>query len=176
MLFTMITSLVVAASRNDVIGHGESLPWDLPEDLRHFKKLTAGHPVILGRVTYDSIIKRLGRPLPDRVSIVLSSKRGKQSNDVLWTGSLESGISMAQEVEARAGGSEIFVIGGASVYCQALPFVDKIYLTRVHREVAGDTHLPPDWLQGYTLAAQVDRPRPGSDCMYSFLEYVRETS
>ena len=170
----MIKSLIVAASRNDVIGCGESLPWDLPEDLRYFKRLTVGHAVILGRVTHDSILKRLGHPLSNRTSIVISSKHRDQSNDVLWTGSLESGFSIARDVEARAGRSEIFVIGGASVYRQALPFIDKIYLTRVHREVAGDAHLPPDWLQGYALTAQVDRPGSGSDCVYSFLEYARE--
>lgn len=170
----MITSLVVAASRNDVIGCDDDLPWHLPEDLRHFKKLTVGHPVIVGRVTFDSIIKRLGRPLPDRTSIVVSSKGGQQGDDVLWAGSLESGISIAREVEARTADSEIFVIGGASIYRQALPFIDKIYLTRVHREVAGDACLPPGWLHGYALTSQVDRPGAGSDCEYSFLEYARE--
>jgi dihydrofolate reductase len=170
----MITSLVVAASRNDVIGCDEDLPWHLPEDLRHFKKLTIGHPVVVGRVTYDSIIKRLGRPLPNRTSIVVSSKGGQQSDDVLWAGSLEHGISIAREVEARTADSEIFVIGGASIYRQALPFTDKIYLTRVHREVAGDACMPPGWLRGYALTSGVDRPAAGSDCEYSFLEYARE--
>lgn len=170
----MITSLIVAASRNEVIGCRESLPWYLPEDLRHFKKLTVGHPVVLGRVTYDSILKSLGRPLPNRTSIVISSKRGGQASDVLWAGSLESGISIAEKVEARAGNSEIFVIGGASVYRQALSFVDKIYLTRVHCEVAGDAYLPSGWLNNYVLTRRDDRPKSGVGCMYSFLEYVRE--
>ena len=171
----MITSLVVAASRNDVIGRGESLPWDIPEDLRHFKKLTAGHPVILGRVTFDSILKRLGRPLPNRMSIVISSSSGEQADNVLWAASLESGISIARELEARGAGTEVFVAGGASVYRQALPFVDKIYLTRVHREIAGDARMPSDWLQGYALTARADFPGPGSDCICSFLEYKQET-
>ncbi len=172
----MITSLIVAASRNDVIGHGASLPWHLPEDLRHFKRLTVGHPVILGRVTHDSILKRLGRPLPDRTSIVISSRCGEQADNVMWTGSLDSAISAARDVAARAGDSEIFVIGGASVYRQALPFIDKIYLTRVHREVTGDACLPPGWLRGFVLTAQVDRPGTGSDCVYSFLEYEKESA
>ena len=169
----MITSLVVAASRNDVIGSGESLPWDLPEDLRHFRKLTVGHPVIMGRVTYDSILKRLGRPLPNRTSIVITSKPREQTSDVLWAASLESGFSKARESEARMENSEIFVIGGASIYRQALQFIDKIYLTRVHREVEGDACLPPGWLQGFRASFQADSPGPRSDCGYSFLEFTR---
>jgi dihydrofolate reductase len=173
----MITSIVVAASRNDVIGQGQSLPWDLPEDLRHFKSLTTGHPVVLGRVTHDSILARLRHPLADRTSIVVSASRcGEPGNTVLWAASIESAISMAHEVEARAAAAEIFVIGGASVYRQALPFVSKIYLTRVHREITGDSSLPPDWLRGFRLVAREDRPGAGVDCLYSFLEYVRESS
>jgi dihydrofolate reductase len=161
----VITSLIVAASANDVIGSGGALPWHLPEDLRRFRRLTAGHAVVLGRVTHESIVARLGRPLPGRTSVVVSSRGpGPAHPEVVWAGSLDEALA------AAAGrGPEVFVLGGASVYEQALPRVNRVYLTRVHREVAGDTSMPPGWLAGFTLVARDDRPGHG----YSFLEYER---
>jgi len=170
----MITSLVVAASRNDVIGQGLSLPWFLPEDLRHFKSLTIGHPVILGRLTHESILARLGHPLTGRTSIVISSQpRAQQEDGLLWVPSVRSAISRASEVGARTAAGEIFVIGGASVYRQALPFVDKIYLTRVHSDISGDASMPSGWLEGFRLVARDDRPSLNGSHSYSFLEYER---
>jgi dihydrofolate reductase len=181
------TSLIVAAARNDVIGSGGSLPWYLPDDLRRFRRLTTGHPVVAGRVTHESILARLGHPLPDRTSIVVSSRSasagedasgGVASGGVVWVGSLVSAIRAARKIAigADGAGGEIFVIGGASVYQQALPYVDRIYLTRLHREVAGDTAMPPGWLDGFALTGAVDRPARGAESAYSFLDYVRETS
>jgi dihydrofolate reductase len=154
----VITSLIVAAARNDVIGAGGTLPWYLPEDLRRFKRLTVGHPVVVGRVTHESILTRLGCPLPERTSIVVSSRPAGQAGGpgVVWTTSLD----------------EVFVIGGASVYEQVLPQVDRVYLTRLHRDVDGDTAMPPGWLDGFTLTAREDRPGP--DGGYSFLDYRRD--
>jgi dihydrofolate reductase len=181
----MITSLIVAASSNEVIGAAGGLPWYLPDDLRRFKRLTNGHAVVVGRLTQESIVTRLGRPLPGRRSIVLSSRApGEVAAGTLWVTSLESGIAAARaaESEARAaeseaadvGGAEIFVIGGTTVYQQALPQVDRIYLTRVHREVAGDTSMPANWLDGFRLTGQEDRPAQGAEAAYSWLDYVRE--
>jgi dihydrofolate reductase len=182
------TSLIVAAARNDVIGSGGSLPWYLPDDLRRFRRLTTGHPVVAGRVTHESILARLGHPLPDRTSIVVSSRSAgagagevageDAAGGVVWVGSLVSAIRAARKIAigADSAGGEIFVIGGASVYQQALPYVDRIYLTRLHREVAGDTVMPPGWLDGFALTGAVDRPARGAESAYSFLDYVRETS
>ena len=89
----VITSLIVAAARNDVIGADGTLPWYLPEDLRRFKRLTVGHPVVVGRVTHESILTRLGRPLPERTSIVVSSRTaGQVGADVVWTTSLDAAV------------------------------------------------------------------------------------
>jgi dihydrofolate reductase len=187
----MITSLIVAASSNGVIGAAGGLPWYLPDDLRRFKRLTNGHAVVVGRLTHESIVNRLGRPLPGRQSVVLSSRApGEVAAGTLWVTSLESGIAAARaaESEARAaegtaaadaaaadgGGPEIFVIGGTTVYQQALPQVDRIYLTRVHRKVAGDTSMPANWLEGFRLTRQEDRPAQGAEAAYSWLDYVRE--
>jgi dihydrofolate reductase len=191
----MTTSLIVAAARNDVIGSGGSLPWYLPDDLRRFRRLTTGHPVVVGRLTHESILARLGHPLPGRTSVVISSRvpGGPVPAGVVFVTSLESALSEARaaESEARAAESEaraargetaqsstageIFVIGGTSVYQQSLPHVDRIYLTRVHREVAGDTSMPANWLAGFRLAGQEDRPAQGTEAAYSWLDYVRET-
>ena len=177
----MITSLIVAASPGDVIGASGALPWYLPEDLRRFRRLTTGHRVIVGRLTHESIVARLGRPLPERTSIVLSSgPAGATADGVVWVTSLDRALAAARAADAgaRAGtdGGEIFVIGGTSVYAQALPHVDRIYLTRVHREVTGDTSMPPHWLDGFVLAGREDRPATGSQSAYSWLDYVREPS
>jgi dihydrofolate reductase len=173
----MTTSLIVAASSNDVIGRDGSLPWYLPDDLRRFRRLTTGHPVVAGRVTHESILARLGHPLPGRTSIVVSSRSAGvvagevACGGVVWVDSLAGAIQAARKIAER----EIFVIGGASVYQQALPYVDRIYLTRLHREVAGDTVMPAGWLDGFRLTGTVDRPALGDESAYSFLDYVRET-
>jgi dihydrofolate reductase len=171
------TSLIVAAASNDVIGASGALPWHLPEDLRRFRRLTSGHPVIVGRLTHESIVARLGHPLPERTSVVLTSRAaGPAAERVVWAGSLQEAMAAAQAAGASAAAGEIFVIGGTSVYAQALPYVDRIYLTRVHCEVAGDTSMPPDWLQGFRLAGREDRPGRGAQSAYSWLDYVREPS
>ena len=118
-------SLIAAVASNGCIGRGGDLPWYIPEDLRHFKRLTMGRPVIMGRVTYEGIVARLGGPLPGRENIVLS----------------RSGLSLDEALKGRRG--EVFVAGGAQIYALALPRADRIYLTRVHRAVEGDAFFPP---------------------------------
>ena len=169
------TSLIVAAAENEVIGAAGALPWHLPEDLRRFRRLTTGHAVVLGRVTHESIVARLGRALPGRTSVVVSS-RGMPGGDgeVAWAGSVAAAMAAARAAEARgrgASGGEVFVLGGASVYEQALPEVDRVYLTRVHREVTGDTSMPDGWLDGFELVGRDHRP--DADGGFSWLEYER---
>ena len=173
----MIQSLIVAASANDVIGNDGSLPWVLPEDLRRFRSITKGHALIMGRKTYESILARLGHPLRDRTSIVLTSSRDNgRAASVLWANSLESAISMARDVSASAMKNEFFIAGGASVYGQAVAHSSKVYLTRVHQEFDGDTTMPPDWLRGFQIIGRSDSVDRSADCSYSFLEYLRETN
>jgi dihydrofolate reductase len=171
----VVTSLVVAASRDNVIGRGSELPWHLPEDLRHFRRLTVGHTVVMGRVTHESILSRLGHPLSGRRSIVISSSPREATGDsVAWAASVETAITMAQEPESAYAADEFFIIGGASVYQQSLPYVEKIYLTRICSEVPGDCRLAADWLEGFKLAASDDQRELDSEYRYSFLVYVRE--
>ncbi len=125
-------SLIVAASTNNVIGAQGGLPWRLPSDLRRFKSLTMGKPIVMGRVTHESI----GRALPGRQNIVITRQAGYAADGCDVVESIEAAI-------AKAGSArEIMVIGGSQIYEQCLPLADRVYLTRVHAEVEGDAFLP----------------------------------
>jgi dihydrofolate reductase len=127
----MKLTAVVAASDNDVIGRGNALPWHLPADLAHFKRLTLGKPILMGRRTFEAI----GRPLPGRRNLVLS-RGGFAAPGVEAVSSIEAACALV------AGEPELVVIGGAQLYQQALPQLRTIHLTRVHCTLDGDAHLP----------------------------------
>jgi dihydrofolate reductase len=131
----MRISLVVAASRNGVIGAHNELPWSLPSDLKHFKKLTLRHPVIMGRRTYESI----GKPLADRDNIVVTRREIIDNPQVYTVNSIEEAIALAERFAKRRRKDEIMVIGGGQIYAQIRPKATRIYLTRVHMDVEGDT-------------------------------------
>lgn len=136
----MTLTLVVAMGANGVIGVDGGLPWRLPEDLAHFKQLTMGHPMIMGRTTYESI----GRPLPGRTTIVLTRDTQWSAQGVEVASSLESALARAQQLD-----DEVFVVGGAQVYAQALEsgLVDLMCVTRVAASPEGDTLFPMiDWM------------------------------
>ncbi len=128
----MKISLIVAMAENRVIGQDGDLPWHLPADLKRFKRLTVGHTLLMGRKTFESI----GRPLPKRRSIVLSRNPDYQAPGAEVTTSLPRALELA------AGDDEVFVIGGARVFEEALGAADRLHLTRVHAEVEGDVKLP----------------------------------
>ncbi len=132
-------SLIVAVAENGVIGRDGDLPWRLPDDLRHFKAVTMGKPVLMGRRTWDS----LKGPLPGRRNLVLSRNAALQRSGAEIVSSLEDALRVAADVD------ELVVIGGAQLYALALPVADRLYVTRVHASVSGDTHFPEiqweDW-------------------------------
>lgn len=130
----MSLSIVVAVAENGVIGNANDLPWRLPDDLRRFKTLTLGKPVVMGRKTYDSI----GRPLSGRTNIVVSRQADLQIAGCIVVNCVDAAIVAA----GVAGTSEIMLIGGAELYRRALPAVNTIYLTRVHANVPGDRFFP----------------------------------
>lgn len=164
----MKTSMIVAADPNDVIGKDGGLPWHLREDLRRFRTLTTGHAVVAGRATHDSIVDRLGRPLPGRVTLVASRTRAGAAEDVIYLPTVEDTLVAARTIEAFAGGDEVFIIGGAEIYRATLTEVDGVYLTRLAEPVEGDTVLPPGWLKGFRLVE--DDPREG----FTFETYERD--
>ena len=134
-------SLVVAQAKNRVIGRSNDLPWYLPADLRHFKELTTGHTVIMGRKTWDSIVARLGHGLPNRTNIVVTRNQDLKIPDVTVAHSFNEAVRTAGE-------GELFVIGGAAIFEAALPLADRIYMTQVQADVEGDVQMPelgPEW-------------------------------
>jgi dihydrofolate reductase len=164
----MIVSLIVAASENDVIGKNNTLPWSLPKDLQYFRKVTQGHPVIMGRKTYESI----GRPLPNRVNIVLTSKQ-LEIKGCTMASSLSQALAMALETKPK----EVFVIGGKEVFGKALEqsHIDRIYLTRVHAQVEGDVSLPTiDWSQWKEVSAERHEADDNHAYPFTFLVYERK--
>ena len=125
-------SLIVAMARNRTIGINNTLPWRIPEDMKHFKALTMGHHIVMGRKTYDSI----GKPLPGRTTVVVTRDRGLRIDGCVVAHSLGEAIA------ACAGDEEIFIVGGAEIYAQALPLADTLYVTEIQQDVEGDAHFP----------------------------------
>jgi len=127
-----IISLVAAMAKNRVIGKDNQMPWHLPADLQHFKNVTMGKPIIMGRKTFESI----GRALPGRRNIVITSNPDFSAEGCETASSFEQALKLVAEVE------EVMVIGGGSLYQQTLPLADRLYLTFIALEVDGDTHFP----------------------------------
>ena len=130
----MIRSIIVAIAENYVIGKDNQLLWKLSDDLKMFKKITSGHHILMGRKTFESI----GKALPNRINLVVSSKPETLPIDVIGVKSIEEGISFAKEANEQ----EVFIIGGGKIYEQCLPFADRIYLTQVAVNIQGDTKFP----------------------------------
>lgn len=137
----MRLAMIAAQSQNRVIGNNNKLPWYLPEDLKYFKRVTLGKPIIMGRKTFESI----GRPLPGRTNIIIT-RNPDWTHDgagVRVVHSLQQAIELAESLALVNGFEESLVIGGAEIYALALPQADRLYLTQVHAEVQGDAHFPP---------------------------------
>ena len=133
----MKLALICAMSENRVIGRDNGLPWHLSEDLKYFRRTTMGNCMIMGRNTWESI----GRALPGRTSIVITSNADYQAEGAEVVGSLQQAIERAEAVSKEADSTQAFVIGGAALYQAALPLADTLHLTRVHAQVEGDTIL-----------------------------------
>ena len=164
----MKPSLIVAVSRNGVIGIDNQLPWHLPEDLKYFKPVTMGKPLIMGRKTYDSI----GRPLPGRTNIVVTRDPSWQAPGVEVAQSLEVALKLGQSACEAAGADEIMVIGGEQIYRMTLPAADRLYLTQVDAEVEGDAFFPEvDFSQWQQISEQL--PELTDTHPYRFLQLDR---
>lgn len=158
----MRVSFIVAKSENNVIGINNKLPWHLKADLQNFKKFTMGHHILMGRKTYESI----GKPLPGRMSLVISSEPRPVQENVVWFNSIFRAIKFAE----RTGETELFIIGGEKIFKYALPLVDRIYLTEVHGNVQGDVHFPPLSLKNWkTSAVQEFKKDAENDHDFTFM-------
>ena len=151
--------LVVAISENNAIGKDNQLLWHLPADLKHFKNITTGHTIIMGRKTYDSI----GKPLPNRRNIVITRQKDLKLENVEVTNSLEDAIALCETDQ------NVYVIGGAEIYRQALPICTKIHLTRVHQHYDADTFFPKLSFADWTETEKTDHlPDEKNRIPYSF--------
>lgn len=132
--------IVVAIGKNKELGNGDKLLWHIPEDLKRFKALTKGHPLIFGRKTFESVLSyNKGKPLPERTNIVVTRDPNYSYEGALVANSLEAAIDIASKIDAE----EIHIGGGSQLYAQALPLVDKLFLTRIDDAKEADTFFPP---------------------------------
>ena len=163
-------SIIVATAKNGVIGKNGEIPWYLPDDLKHFAKITRGHPVIMGRKTYESIVKRLGHALPDRKNVVITSQGDFNAPGCVVIQSINEAIDMFADQN-----EEFFVIGGGEIYKQFLPFADKLYITEVEMECEGDASFPQynkdDWKQ---ISSEHHNKDEKHLFEFTFLEFVRK--
>jgi dihydrofolate reductase len=156
-------ALIYAVTENHVIGKGNALPWHLPADFKHFKEITVGYPVIMGRLTHESI----GRPLPGRQNIVLSRDPDYEPHGVDVARSLDDAI-------AKAKGDTVFVIGGAKVFEEALPLAARVYQTRIHAVIGGDTLFDPDLSHWLEESEEIHKADERNKYDYTFINYVRQ--
>jgi len=161
----MTISLIVAVAENGVIGKtGTMLPWRLPADLKRFKEVTTGHPIIMGRKTYETV----GRPLPGRQNIIITRNPDYKAEGC------EVVSSLPEALEAAKNSEEVFVIGGGQLFEQALPLANKLYLTLVHASPEGDVFFsydPADWQEISKESHEADEKNQYS---YSFITFVNK--
>jgi len=159
-------SILVAMASNRTIGIDNTLPWRIPEDLKHFKALTMGHHLIMGRKTFESI----GRPLPGRTTVVVSRDRNLKIDGCVVAHSLQDAIANC------ASDPQTFVVGGADIYAQALGLADTLYITEIQRDVIGDAWFPEfdqaKWLEVSREKHRQETPEP---LEYHFVEYRRKS-
>lgn len=160
----MRISLIVAMGENQVIGADNRMPWHLPADLKRFRQITMGKPMLMGRKTYESI----GRPLPGRKNIILTSNPDYEAPGCVVVHSLEQAFQAADA-------EELMVIGGSALYRECLPIAERLYLTQIHREFAGDTFFPEfDRAAWREVAREESEADPDSGLSYSFLVLERD--
>lgn len=163
----MIISLIAALTQNRVIGANGGIPWRIPEDAAWFRQKTKGHPVLMGRKTYDS----MGAPLKNRTNIVVTRNREFAPPNVLVVPTIEAGIQMA---EGTPGSEELFVIGGQTIYEETLRIADRLYLTHLDVELRGDTFFPEFDVNDWTIIYEESRPPVATfPHAYTFVIYER---
>jgi len=163
-------SIIVAIAKNRVIGNKGELPWNLPDDLKHFAQITKGHTVIMGRKTYESIVRRLGHALPNRRNIIITGQAGYDAPGCAVLHSPEEAIRQFSNSDEEA-----FVIGGGEIYQQFLPVVDKLYITEVSASPEGDALFPLCGKENWDLESSEEHlldDRNSHD--FAFLTFVRK--
>lgn len=155
-------NIIVAADENNTIGKDNDLIWHLPDDLKFFKQKTSGHPIIMGRKTFESV----GRPLPNRTNIIITRDKNYQVDGCVVVNSLDEALSTTED-------EEVFIVGGAEIYKQALPYTDRVYLTRVHDSFDGDRFFPElgsDWEEVESILHPIDEKHVHA---FTFQTYIK---
>lgn len=164
-----MTTIVVAMGEKNEIGFENQLLWHLPKDLKHFKDLTSGHPIIMGRKTYESI----GKPLPNRTNIVVSRKKDWFEEGILIVGSLKEALKFAKKID-----EEVFVIGGGNIYEQTMDLVDKLEVTLVKADLEADTFFPKIdekiWKKTNEICHEKDEKNGYDFCFQTFERIKKE--
>jgi dihydrofolate reductase len=164
------TSLICAVARNRVIGRDNQLLWRLKSDLRHFRDLTTGKPVIMGRKTHESI----GRPLPNRDNIVVTRDKAFAADGIIVVHALDEAFRIAGDCAKKRGVYEIIVAGGGDIYAQTITRADALYLTEVDLEPDGDAWFPPiDRTFWKEISRKVHPKGPDDEASFNFVDYVR---
>jgi len=167
----MKKSIIVAMAENRVIGRNNKLPWYLPNDLKYFKSVTMGKPIIMGRKTFESI----GKPLPGRLNLVITRNAEWQHEGVTVVHSYEDAFAKAEATALIDGVDEVMIIGGDQIYQTSLELVDRIYLTKVHAEVEGDAWFADvDWAQWQEIGREDHKAEGSTPFDYSFIVYERK--
>ena len=163
----IILSHIVAVSKNNVIGMKNKLPWHIPEDLKYFYNTTKNKVLIMGRKTFQS----LGKALPNRLNVILTKNRAFKEKGAVVFSSFEEVFKYCKQAELlEKYGREIFITGGGEIYRQTLPLVDRLYVTRIHKEYKGDAFYPEVPMDQFKEVSRIDKTEPVS---FSFLIYER---
>lgn len=169
---TVAIALIAAIAENGVIGNGDRIPWYLPGDFAHFKRMTVGKPIVMGRRTFESI----GRPLPDRTNIVVTRQPDYAPAGVIVINSVEEAVAEAQRIAVETRQNEVMVCGGAEIYRQAMPLADRMYLTLVDGNPEGDVLFPPIDFGLWTAAGEIKvQPHPNDSTGFRVRVYRRST-
>lgn len=167
-----IISLIVARTRNGVIGRNNTMPWHLPEDLRYFKRVTLGKPVIMGRNTWES----LGKPLPGRDNIVITRNSSYSAEGAHIANTLNDAINLATSLASEKNSDEIMIIGGAQIYREALPLVQRAYITEIDADIDGDAFFPPLEGKWHEISRESHAPCEKNPHPYSFTVFARASA
>lgn len=163
----MLISIIVAVTENRVIGKDNQLLWRLPDDMKRFKQLTMGNPIIMGRKTYESI----GKPLPGRTSIVVTRNREYKLDEAIVVNSLQEAILRARELDAQ----EAYIIGGGELYKQAQSVSDRLYITEIHTTMSGDAYFeivdPSQWIETERSVHEADDRHKYT---FAFVDYIKQ--
>ncbi len=163
-----VAAVVAMSRKRHAIGHTNELLWHIPDDLKRFKEKTLGHPIIMGRKTFESIVAILGKPLPQRQNIVITRNRECVFEGVTVVSSLDEALSIAKVGLPE----EIHIGGGAEIYTQALPYIEKLYITYVDDEPESDTFFP-EFENDFTVA-EAHEVRTHNGLSYQWVDYVRK--